>query len=133
VGGRLVLLVEWTKLHVGVYGSLVGAMIAIVSFNVGDKPPLVAAENLPVAMDWFVRAIACWAVAGVSGGMIGTSLPDHDGSYDEFLATPLAPWPLSYFETFGLPARWWIRIEHVSFWIGAAMALLGSKYLILPG
>jgi len=80
-----------------------------------DKVPLVHASY----SGWLFVALLCLLAAGMAGGMVGSSIPDHT-KYDAFLTTGLGPWGASW-----MRAAAWIHIEHTAFWLGIAVAVAG--------
>jgi hypothetical protein len=97
--GRLNHLLSYTTFHIGVYLSLVGALIGAGIFGSLDHGLL-------------RFAVACFLIAGICGGVVGSSIPDYK-EFAAFAEADLGFW--------GIPIakyNWWTRAEHIAFWVG---------------
>ncbi|MEO0987059.1 MAG: hypothetical protein AAFY20_16125 [Cyanobacteria bacterium J06639_14] len=98
---RLAHLLTYTTFHIGVYISLVTALIGAGIFN-----PVLGSS-------WLVRyTVGCVVLAGICGGIVGKSIPEHR-SYDQYKNTAIG-----YFSLKPFPPLVWANLEHLFFWIG---------------
>jgi hypothetical protein len=107
---RLERLYDYTKFHIGVYLTLVGAFVAAMADKVGIVDPC--------SRWFFMPAIAAMLLAGVAGGVIASHLPEA-GTFSEFekqRISFLKRW-------FRRRYVWWAKVEHRAFWIGILWAL----------
>jgi hypothetical protein len=95
-------LMTYTTFHIGVYVTLIAALIATgLSGTLSDK-----------LLCWVRYSVACLVVAGIAGGVIGSNIPSHK-NYGIFIKTQIGFWNIPM-----LLASWWIQIEHFAFWAG---------------
>ncbi len=97
---QLKLLMDYTLFHLGLYATLVSAILASAEHF---KKVL----SLPL---WV--AVICFVVAGVSGGVIAASIPES-ATWAAFHSRKLGPWGVELFGYTG-----WARTEHTFFWLG---------------
>lgn len=104
------LLFEYTKFHIGLYASLIAALMGVM--KVGNQR--VSSDFVP-----FLKAtLLCFVLAGAAGGIIASTI-----SVDYM--------PLVHQEAIGpfginvLTADWWAHIEHFAFWVGILASVLG--------
>lgn len=116
-------LFDYTKFHVGLYASLIFGVVALV--GLGDESTV----RDTVILIPIVAAVMCWVVAGFSGGLILGNMVESDGDINKFRDGVLEPIP--GIKEFGKNGKWWEDLEHRSFWIGVAAALLA--FLIVVG
>ena len=103
---RLDHLLTYTTFHIGVYISLVTALIGAGIFGRLDTP--------------IVRfAIACFLVAGICGGVVGSSIPDFK-DFAAFEKVDLGFWGISIAKYYV-----WTRAEHIAFWAGILPVTFG--------
>jgi hypothetical protein len=67
-----------------------------------------------------LATLICFAIAGVFGGLIGSTLPYYV-TWSAFEAAKLGPWFLPNL----IPAPWAASAEHTAFWMGTVIALFG--------
>lgn len=119
----LELLYDYTKFHIGFYLSISSAFITIASVKRGDSFLL----NLGRPFVWF--ALACFMLAGFSGGVIVSSITQCLGypmsalsmrcsSTEGFFLQQLGPLEFKWFL-----GRTWTQIEHGAFWLGLVSAI----------
>jgi hypothetical protein len=106
---RLELLMSYTIFHIGLYMSLIAAVIAAYEIK---KPvfPLLAVK----------QAMFCFLVAGACGGIIAINVAEYD----------IRIHPVSHFyRDYPLTVLWWSggcflnypfleHLEHIAFWVG---------------
>jgi hypothetical protein len=112
----LELLFDYTKFHIGLYITLSASYIAVATAKISEKPILTLNRY------FFWPAIFAFALAGLAGGVIASSITQTDArSSSDFMKLDIGPWDWTkiHFE-----ARKWTWIEHTSFWIGLALAVL---------
>jgi hypothetical protein len=112
-------LMEYTKFHIGMYTSLATLLIGVLTL---DKIKLVK----PQYGRWLFVALGFLVIAGMAGGMVGSSIPAFS-TYHDFVVAPLGPWGQSWFQ-----ASTWVHIEHSAFWLFIVIALLGLGITRLP-
>lgn len=108
---KLKQLADYTKFHLGLYITLLAAIIAFLTSELG--PPLGSVASL-----WFLGTVLFLAFAGGCGGMVGSNLPNHS-SLTRFEATEFSKW------VFKGSGRDWIWREHACFWTGMFIMLVG--------
>ena len=106
---RVKLLFDYTKFHIGVYLTLASALIAAFASK--------ATEDWVVNRSLIKVGIAFIVVAGVAGGVVGSSVPYFARSTDIYRERT---GPLSFT---WLSIRWWTHIEHAGFWVGLLLVL----------
>ncbi len=126
---RLKLLYDYTKFHIGLYGTLLAGFIAILNFG----PQSLTPETLGTLK----FAVFLLLIAAMSGGVVASSIldvyqnykvweavPDSEGdSLDTFWETPIGPFNFKLM----VAKRWWF-IEHTAFW--AAVLLVVGGFLL---
>jgi hypothetical protein len=112
----LELLFDYTKFHIGIYLTLTAAYITIATAKIKEAP------ILEVKFGFFAFAVLCFAIAGLSGGVIVSSITQTKArSSQQFLDERIGPWEWKILHG---KARKWTWVEHTSFWIGLASAIL---------
>ena len=116
---KLELLYDYTRFHIGVYLTLTAAYITAATAM--DKEHL---NLLPINKAWMWTAVFCFMLAGLSGGVIVSSITQTPAlSVDDFLRESLGPFALKL-----APAIHWTYLEHISFWAGLFAALISFKW-----
>jgi hypothetical protein len=110
---KLKRLFDYTKFHVGVYLTVAGIFAGLIAATA--KEP-----RLPFKFDrgWLVAAIGLIALAGLSGGILASSMC-HEKSHAEFWHKRIGPWRLNLWS-----AEAWTYVEHTAFWAGMGCAFL---------
>jgi hypothetical protein len=112
---RLELLMTYTVFHIGLYMSLIAALIAVFEIK----------ENVfPL---WVVKAsVSCFLIAGACGGIIAVNVAEYDVSlhsvsefYGEHLLNVFG-WSPCF-----LKYKFLEHVEHLLFWIGTLL-LVGT-------
>jgi uncharacterized protein (TIGR02246 family) len=106
---------DYTKFHLGLYITLLAAIIAFLTSELG--PPIGSPVSLP-----FLATVFLLALAGAFGGMVGSHIPNHH-SLTVFEETRLSKCLLGV--DIGAEGRTWITLEHTAFWIGMLAMLAG--------
>ena len=115
----LELLFDYTKFHIGLYLTLTAAYIAAATAKIGEKPLLTL---IPM---WFWLAVVAFMIAGLSGGVIASSITQTSArSSKEFLTLSIGPWEI---KALHFRAQTWTWIEHTAFWAGLVMAVLSFR------
>ena len=109
-------LFDYTKFHVGLYGSLVFGTVALVT--IGDTVAL--RESLVLLL--VVYAVVSWVIAGFCGGTILGSLVDFDG--------PLCCFRAERWGILPIRGRDWESMEHMVFWVGVFSALAAFYFAV---
>jgi hypothetical protein len=92
-------LLTYTTFHLGVYISLITAIIGAGIFGKIDRP-------------LFRFAAFCFLISGVCGGVIGSNIPEF-ADYQSYSQAKLGAYGLKIFDY-----KTWIVIEHTAFWLG---------------
>ena len=110
---QLKLLMTYTTFHIGLYVSLITALLSFLTFS----PKLIRQDLYP----YMVATLLCFVLAGMLGGIIASSIPRFK-DYDSFQNTDLGPlWAEGILGNFKTVAAW----EHGFFWLGIIIAILG--------
>jgi hypothetical protein len=103
---QLNLLMTYTTFHIGLYVSLVTALLSFLTFS-----PKSIRRNL---YPYMVVTLVCFVLAGMLGGIIASTIPRYD-TYAKFENVKLGPlWADEILGDFKAVAAW----EHMFFWIG---------------
>jgi len=126
---RLKLLYDYTKFHIGLYGTLLAGFIAILNFG---------SQGLsPVALGILKLAVFLLLIAAMAGAIMASSILDvyqnykvweavadsEKDSLDAFWETPIGPFNFKLM----VAKRWWF-VEHTAFW--AAVLLVVGGFLL---
>jgi hypothetical protein len=103
---RLGHLLTYTTFHIGLYVSLIAALISAGLF----------AQMEHGLVKW---AIACFLVAGICGGVVGSNIPDYP-DFDAFNKARIGFWRIPIFKH-----QVWTTIEHLAFWVGIVPMTVG--------
>ena len=113
----LELLFDYTKFHIGLYLAIGTAYVTVASIKIGDK------LLLEIGWCWAGPAVGCFALAGLAGGVIASSITQTAARDSrEFLREKIGPWNWRIVE-----ARKWTWVEHTSFWAGLVLAFLSLR------
>jgi hypothetical protein len=110
---QLQLLMTYTTFHIGLYVSLITALLSFLTFS----PKSIRRDLYP----YMVATLACFVLAGMFGGLIASEIPRHS-TYDSF-RKELTPYVLE--KKWGMPFEIVAAIEHTFFWIGILIAVGG--------
>jgi hypothetical protein len=110
---QLDLLMTYTTFHIGLYVSLVTALLSFLTFS----PKSIRRDLYP----YMVSTLVCFVMAGIFGGIIASSIPRFK-KYDAFRNADLGPlWAEGILGKFETVAAW----EHGFFWLGI-MIIIGG-------
>lgn len=113
-------LFDYTKFHIGLYLTLTASYVAAASIKNAQSKPLFS-----IVPAWFWVAVVCFMLAGLSGGVIASSITQTTArSTESFLSERIGPWATEWKE-----ARIWTWVEHTTFWIGLVAALLSVRWV----
>lgn len=110
---QLKILFEYTKFHIGLYMTLVTALVGVLGFTSPD-----GWQGDPWVFWGLVFTIACLVVAGISGGVIAGNIP-HSADFQTFESKKIGPWGLPCW-----PYAFWANLEHGAFWLGVVTAVV---------
>jgi hypothetical protein len=110
---QLKALMDYTKFHIGLYTTLCTVLIAVMGLD-GLR------GQAPRMLPYFLGSLICFAIAGMFGGLVGSSLPRFK-TWTEYRAARLGPWFLPNL----IPAPAAASAEHTAFWLGTVIALYG--------
>jgi FtsH-binding integral membrane protein len=120
---QLKLLMTYTTFHIGLYVTLVSALLSFLTFS-----PKQIRKNL---YPYMVVTLVCFVVAGAFGGIIASSIPRFE-DYIIFNTTKLGlfwiedgPEGIGLFKTLA-------SIEHGFFWLGITTAMIGIVWNSRP-
>jgi len=108
VPNQIRLLFEYTKFHIGLYATLIAALIGLMKLGGGQIAGLVPYLKLTLAF---------FVVAGAAGGVIASSISVdyqalvHDNRIGFFGVNPFR-------------YRVWAGIEHIAFWVGILISVI---------
>lgn len=113
---RLELLMNYTIFHIGLYMTLVGAVIASEAHDLFGPGAIVV-------------SILCFLLAGACGGIIAVNIAEYDVNKSSisyfFQGCRLRAW---FFKRgWGIPYELTARVEHGAFWIGV-LVLIASYF-----
>jgi hypothetical protein len=106
-------LMDYTKFHIGLYTTLCTLLIAVMGI------PALSTRYYRM-IPYFLWALICFALSGVFGGLVGSSLPQFT-KWSDFGSARLGPW---FFPRI-IPAPWVVSAEHTAFWLGTLVSLWG--------
>ena len=117
---QLKVLMDYTKFHIGLYTALCTLLVAVIGLEGQRNTYSLVVRCL------MISTFVCFALAGVFGGLVGSSIPRFT-SWTEFEKARLAPKYLDLIlpNEYKLPALWAASLEHAAFWIGTIIALCG--------
>jgi hypothetical protein len=116
---RLKQLFDYTKFHIGMYTTLIGAIIAIF----GNKDWALSYRAL---LPWALFSVMAFTFVGIFGGLVASSIPYYR-TFPEFADGWLGPWRARWVK--GLTCT---HLEHSAFWAGCAIAIVGIFYVMVP-
>jgi hypothetical protein len=104
------LLFEYTKFHIGLYATLIAALMGLMKVGV---------QKVPTTLIPYLKfTLACFVIAGAAGGVIASSISvDYTPLVRNEAIGPFGIHVLWY--------RWWAHIEHFAFWIGILVSVVG--------
>jgi hypothetical protein len=110
---QLKALMDYTKFHIGLYTTLCTLLIAVMGLDrlKGQGQHL---------FRYLLVCLICFAIAGMFGGLVGSSLPRFK-TWTDYSKTKLGPWFLPNL----IPAPAVASAEHTAFWAGTLVALWG--------
>jgi len=110
-------LYDYTKFHIGMYTTLITAIIAVF-----------ANDSLKSSYSNFVPFIGitvfCFIVAGLFGGLVASSIPFYT-SFQDFSNSRLGPWKWKWFSSIICT-----HLEHSAFWLGCLVAVIGLVWTL---
>ncbi len=113
-------LFDYTKFHIGLYLTLTTSYVAATSVKNKEGNVLLSIDQC-----YFWPAVLCFIVAGLSGGVIASSITQTSArSSKAFLAQEIGPWEIRELH---FKALKWTWIEHTAFWIGLGFALVSAR------
>jgi hypothetical protein len=106
---QIKLLFEYTKFHIGLYASLIVALVGLMKLGKG------ALANL---LPYLQATLFCFVVAGAAGGIIASSI---SVDYKRLVrGDKIGPFGLNV-----LRYPRWAHIEHFAFWLGITVSVWG--------
>jgi len=126
-------LMQYTLFHIGVYVSLSTAIVAALAWDAKEhveEPSgrLFGPEAFPVA----VAALIFLGFAGLGAGVVAAKLPYSD-SVDDFLKERIGLSPRRSGGLLTASPRFWMTIEHWSFWAALILAASAGLLAAAPG
>ena len=111
-------LFDYTKFHIGMYTTLIAAIIGVF-----------ANEDLKASycgmVSYIKFSVVFFLVAGAAGGLVASSIP-YFKTFEEFSKENLGPWKFKF-----IPAILCTHIEHTAFWLGCLVSAYGL-FMVLP-
>src|SRR5262245_54900634 len=114
------LLYDYTKFHIGLYGTLIAGFIAILTFGGNFSATSLTALKVVIFL---------LLIAPMSGGVVASSVVDvyqnygvwkTESSLETFWTTSIGPFKLKCMKA----KRWWF-IEHTAFWVAVLIVVGG--------
>ena len=112
---RLTMLMDYTKFHIGLYATLITALLAVA--NLGGESYVT-----PELRQWLHLPICLVLLAGMCGGIIAANLPEQK-SFDLFWNGSTGPWGMEF-----MPTRCVARAEHFFFWTAVVSGILVTMW-----
>jgi hypothetical protein len=101
---QLKLLFDYTKFHIGIYATLITALVAAREYWPGPTP------------GFLKGTLAAFLVAGAAGGVVASNIPAFQ-SYSTFTTALIGVlW-------FQMKGDSWVHVEHAAFWLGILWAV----------
>lgn len=116
---QLKLLFDYTKFHIGVYATLVSLLIGFISLGPASLHPI---QHLCLA-----ATTVAFVLAGACGGVVASNIPNLSGMEDFRNSDLGTAWLFPNWLRMKGPK--WATLEHLFFWIGIIIALVG----LVPG
>ncbi|MDU9002981.1 hypothetical protein [Sedimentitalea todarodis] len=118
---RLGMLMDYTKLHIGLYAVVITTLMALRKIDAQIVPEY---YRLPI-----IISLVLVLFAGLCGGIIASNLPEQK-DFDQFWDNGVGIWGKNdLFKT-----RYVARFEHIFFWLGVLNAvfavLCGETYFL---
>lgn len=111
-------LFDYTKFHIGMYITLIAAIIGVFA---NDTLKLSYTGLIP-----YIKAtIILFFIAGAAGGLVASSIPFYK-TFADFKKARLGPWSGKF-----IPAILCTHIEHTAFWVGCFIVTYGL-FAVLP-
>jgi len=107
-------LYDYTKFHIGLYAALMTALMTALGIGQTTVPP--------EAVCYLKITLFCFTVAGMFGGILGSSISLRQEDLVHGKGVGLGPWKI-------LPVEWCVHFEHWAFWIGIFVAVYGFLHL----
>jgi hypothetical protein len=111
---QLKLLMDYTLFHIGLYTTLISALLALAHFS-GKRTE----HQLRICIS---LTVICFSIAGAAGGAIASNIPN----YSTFLEFDRER--LKVFGFYTMPYRYWGHVEHAAFWFGFIITVGGFLY-----
>lgn len=108
---RLDRLFDYTKFHISLCLSAVGAMVTLIG-SAGSSATVQEVIGSPKALG---AALLTMIIAAIAGGVIASSSVTCR-SFDEFWSNTQGPYMLRWFT-----GRTWAAIEHTGFWLSVVL------------
>jgi hypothetical protein len=110
---QLKLLMDYTLFHAGVYITLGGLMVALLSMDSFKS-------RAPKMMPYLIVALGLFLLSGFCAGIIASNILYHH-DFDEFIHAWIGPWMATH-----LVRAWFcMSLEHTAFWAGIGIFLFG--------
>jgi hypothetical protein len=127
---QLKALMGYTTFHIGLYTTLCTLLVSTIGLSAfgeqADKakssdgvPRITAIPRMEPLIPCLLLTLICFAVAGIFGGLVGSSLPAFK-TWSDFEAAWLGPWFMPHL----IRAPWAASAEHTAFWLGTVIALV---------
>jgi hypothetical protein len=116
---RLKQLFDYTKFHIGMYTTLIGAIIAVF----GNKDWALSYGTL---LPWALFSVMALTLAGIFGGLVASSIPYYR-TFQEFTDARLGPWRAGWVRSLTCT-----HLEHSAFWAGCTIAIAGIIWVMVP-
>jgi hypothetical protein len=118
---QLKTLYDYTKFHIGLYGTLLAGFVGVSGFAAGHFSR--------TSLFGLKLATFLLLIAAMSGGVVASSIVDvyrnygvwkQDVGLEKFWSTPLGPFKQGW-----MTAKTWWCIEHTAFWVAVLIVVGG--------
>jgi hypothetical protein len=106
-------LYDYTKFHIGLYAALMTALMTVLGIGQTTVPP--------EAVCYLKITLVCFTVAGMFGGILGSSISLYQDDLVNGKGVGMGRWKI--------PVEWCVHLEHWAFWIGIWVAVGGFLHL----
>jgi hypothetical protein len=111
-------LFDYTKFHIGMYTTLVAAIVGVFATDALEL------HAYPTMVPFLLVSVVLFLAAGMFGGLVASSIPFFK-TFEDFRRVRLAPWSTNPNLQKGIPSILCTHIEHSLFWLGCVSSIAG--------
>lgn len=109
-------LYDYTKFHIGMYTTLLAGIIGLFATDSLNS------EVYDHMISYLKYSVLLFFIAGMFGGLVASSIPFFS-TFESFSKARLAPFSTNH--KIGLPSIICTHLEHLVFWVGCFVAVIG--------